>query len=301
MECQDYMPPRDEFRVTPSTSIETSFRHSGWKRQRQAVWAALVSLHVHPGRLDRFSNCGSGCCVEYSPSTGACRLSANYCHDRLCVPCAAARSAQVTRALLQGAAGRDVRFMTLTLRHSQTPLRSQIDRLYASFARLRRGAWFRSVCTGGAGVLEVKVGEDGLWHVHLHALVLGGFIDQRRLSQEWHSITGDSYIVDVRKVQNDQAVRYVGAYSGKPLDASIYRDPDRLREFALAIKGRRLINLWGDWAKLDLDAADPAAPVDWIVVGRLDQLVRDAGRGDPWATSLLNALHDSGIHRFDAS
>lgn len=39
------------------------------------------------------------------------------------------------------------------------------------------------------------------WHPHLHAIVLlDDWLDQGKLSAEWHRITGDSFIVDVRRI-----------------------------------------------------------------------------------------------------
>jgi hypothetical protein len=55
---------------------------------------------------------------------------------------------------------------------------------------------------GGVTSYEfTKKGDNG-WHPHIHALVLlDDFIDQAKLSQEWQAITGDSFIVDVRRVK----------------------------------------------------------------------------------------------------
>jgi hypothetical protein len=287
--------PRDEFRVTPITPLETAFRHAGWKHLRRQTFDCLCRCGASASRIDRFANCGSGCCVEANEATGETRFSANYCHDRLCRPCGAARSANVTRALIAEAGTRTVRFVTFTLRHSQTPLNDQIDRLYRSFAALRRRQWFMSKCSGGAAVLEVKLGREGLWHVHLHCLLLGTFLDQRALSAEWHSVTGDSFIVDVRRVDRGQeAIRYCASYVGKPVDASIYQNPDKLDEAARALHGRRVVNTWGEWARLNLEADTPTDG-NWVVVGRLGTLVRDAAAGDVNAQLLLAGLCNRGL------
>jgi hypothetical protein len=283
-------PPRDEFCLQPLRPEEAIFRHSGWRLTRQRVYESLCRLHVGGTRLEKFCHCGGAAYVEISPSAGTVRLTANYCRDRCCVPCGAARSAQVTRSLVREAAGKTVRFLTLTLRHSRTPLTDQISRIYRDFSALRRRSWWKDRCTGGAAVLELKIAPDGLWHVHLHCLVLGSFMDQRELSRQWHAVTGDSWIVDIRKVHNEEAIRYVASYTGKPLDSSIYASPDRLDEFIAAIKGRRLVNTWGCWSRIDIDAPDPEAPTDWVAVGRLVDLINDAERGDKWAIRLLDAL-----------
>ena len=44
--------------------------------------------------------------------------------------------------------------------------------------------------------------KTGEWHPHLHIFgVLEEWIDVQKLSATWHEITGDSYIVDVRRVK----------------------------------------------------------------------------------------------------
>lgn len=281
---------RDEFRVTPIDSDETAFRHSGWAVRRRQTHQCLNRIGASSSRLDRFCNCGSGCCVEVNDTSGQVRLAANYCRDRLCVPCGRSRSARVTNALIKESKGRTVRFATFTLRHSVTPLADQIDRLYRSFAAMKRRSWWRARCTGGAAVLEIKLGREGLWHVHLHTLLIGRFMEQKQLASEWHAVTGDSYIVDIRKVDTGaNAIRYCASYVGKPVDAGIYESPDKLDETARALHGRRVINTWGCWAKLELDA-DEDEGGNWIVVGRLSRLLRDAASGDRAAQMMVRAL-----------
>lgn len=55
---------------------------------------------------------------------------------------------------------------------------------------------------GGITSYEFTKKDEGDWHPHIHALVmLDDFIDQEQLSQEWEQITGDSYIVDIRRIK----------------------------------------------------------------------------------------------------
>lgn len=270
---------------------EAAFRHSGWSARRRHIFEQLCRLRVGRHRLDRYANCGAQCRVAYSPARDAWRLQAFYCRDRLCQPCGLARSTLIAANLCRHCHGRSTRFVTLTLRHSATPLRDQIDRLYRSLAALRRRVWFRNRVDGGVAILEVKIGADGLWHVHLHCLMEGSFLPQRELAAEWHAVTGDSFIVDVRAVGAALLeVRYVAAYAGKPLDASVCRDAGKLAEFIVAIKGRRLCHTWGSWRGLDLDAATDDGPDDWIPVAPLRDLLLDASRGDPGALSILDSL-----------
>jgi hypothetical protein len=55
---------------------------------------------------------------------------------------------------------------------------------------------------GGITSYEFTKKAEGDWHPHIHALVmLDDFIDQKALSAEWLDITGDSYIVDIRRIK----------------------------------------------------------------------------------------------------
>ena len=44
--------------------------------------------------------------------------------------------------------------------------------------------------------------KTGEWHPHIHIFALvDSWIDQQEFAEYWHSITGDSYIVDVRRAK----------------------------------------------------------------------------------------------------
>jgi hypothetical protein len=286
----DYTAPRDEFRVPPISQLETTFRHSGWAICRQRVWDQLNDGTQSINRVDRFANCGSGAVVQYSHKEDRVRISANYCHDRLCLPCAAAKAAQVKANIITACQGKLVRFMTLTLRHSRSSLRDQVDRLYREFAILRRRRFFKSNVAGGIAVMETKLSDrDGLWHVHLHCLIETKWLDQKQLSQEWLAVTGDSSIVDIRQVQGEEAIRYVAKYAAKGTDNSTYTQPEALREYIAAIKGRRLILAWGSFRGRDYTAV-PEDPGDWVSLGSLGKLAAEARCGNVTAHRILEQL-----------
>jgi hypothetical protein len=228
--------------------------------------------------------------VEWSPEEKRWRLAANYCRDRCCQPCGRARSAQVEAALRAWVGDRSLRFITLTLKHTpHLKLQEQLERLYRSFSSLRRRNWWKDKVKGGVAVLEVKIGKDGLWHPHLHLLLESSYLPQQGLSHEWLAVTGDSYIVDVRKVsQEKNELKYVCSYVGKPLDSSIYNVPEMLDAFVIAIKGRRLILPFGTWHKLSLESEIADGGV-WVCMGPLWKLLRDA-HTDPHAATILALL-----------
>jgi hypothetical protein len=279
------------FDLCPASAEETSFRHGGWSPRRRKVWDALLRTHASQHRLQAFKYCGASLWVQKSLAGDDLRLVANYCHDRFCVPCQTGRAANIAKQIEAIIRDRSPRFLTLTLRASPTPLNDQIDRLYREFAALRRRAAWRSKVVGGAAFLEVKIGErSGLWHPHLHVLIEGTYFDQRALSREWHSVTGDSSIVDIRAIDRaEDRARYVTKYVTKPADASVFAVQALLDEFMLAMKGRRLMFTFGTWTKIKLQP-DPDEAGEWTNVGGVDALMNRARDGDEEAQRWISAV-----------
>lgn len=95
---------------------------------------------------------------------------------------------------------------------------------------------------GAVWSYEIKRGKgSGLWHPHLHMIALAeNQPDQQHLSAEWHNITGDSYIVDVRPISQDdpaegfmEVFKYAVKFSDQP-------PADTLQAW-LTLKGKRLL------------------------------------------------------------
>ena len=99
---------------------------------------------------------------------------------------------------------------------------------------------------GGVFSIEVKRGQgSGLWHPHVHMIWLCEDVpDKFRLSQEWHNITGDSYIVDVREFYGETIVEgffEVFKYALKFSDMAL---SDNWQAFE-TLKGKRLVDNFG--------------------------------------------------------
>ena len=288
---EEICPPTDvhpDYRMEPLSTEEWSFRHAGWRHHRRNVLRAMASCCPNT-RRERFNCCGSGCRVLSTHDGKRWKLAANYCRDRLCIPCGIARGREIAACLQPRVTTRTL-FVTLTLRHSQTPLADQIDRLYRSFAALRRRKWFpRNV--GGAAFLEVKISsKSGLWHPHLHVLMDCHYLPQDQLSREWQAVTGDSSIVDVRRARDPGEVSsYVAKYVGKPASTDILNNHDKLVEFILAIRSRRLCLTFGPWRGTPLHMK-PTDGAEWKDHGRLDEIIIRARGGDQAAARILTAI-----------
>lgn len=272
--------------------VSVSFRHSGWASRRKMVRAALDAIGVKDKRLAAFDSCGFGGWVWQSPDDpNVYRTTGNYCHDRWCLPCGAARGRTIARNLAAIVKGKRTRFVTLTLANRKEPLADTLKALVRYFGRLRRSKFWTAAVTGGASFLEVKRSKDGKsWHPHLHIVVEGKFLHQGTLKAIWYKITNDSFIVDVRAVHcEDELIQYVTKYVSKPLDKSIFSDADTTEQAIQAMHGKRTCTTFGTWRGQDLTTVED--DTEWISVGPLAELIREAKNGDAGARHVLSRLH----------
>lgn len=304
-----------------SADLEAGFRHSGWERDRRRVWDAMVQLHdcydagenpreassalfavkpaIPAARLRRFGSCGQNSWISRSTKIADhLRIQCDRCHDRFCRICARERGSIVRERILLHCADRKTKFLTLTLKHRGEPLADMIDRILRCFRNLRAlPLWVKHV-QGGVAVLEIKLGKAGTaWHVHLHCLVEGSYVDQHRLSAAWLAVTGDSYIVDIRQVRDAvTGVNYVTKYLQKPLSQDVMISPPHLREAIVALRGRRLVSTFGSWRGIVLNDAAIEETIDdrfkeqWLPLIPLKECIARAAAGDAWCAGIIRTL-----------
>lgn len=99
---------------------------------------------------------------------------------------------------------------------------------------------------GGVFSIEVKRGQgSGLWHPHVHMIWLcESEPDKVKLSKEWHSITGDSYIVDVREFYGNSIVDGFLEVFKYALKFSDMEHSDNWHAFQ-TLQGKRLVDNFG--------------------------------------------------------
>lgn len=280
----------------PAHAAETQWRHARWAAKRSLVRQSLASTGTSVQTLANFDACGSTAVSQWSAKLGRRRLSAYYCHCRHCEPCARSKANKIAANLknkLAADRGRDFRFITLTLKHTDTPLLDQIKRLFASFKKLRLTKPWKESQRGGAFMLEVK--HDGhSWHPHLHAVVQGRFVDKVTLSGLWHKVTGDSFIVDIRKIdRGEDAAHYVTKYITKSTNDGVWSNPNLAAEWVIASRGLRTCNTFGSWRKFPLLDVDND-PKDWVAEDSLVNLIRRANAGELAAVHILADLRPAG-------
>ena len=197
----------------------------------------------------------------YIDVEGKAQLSMGRCRDRLCPSCSMFRGVEAANKTHEIVKLMDApRFLTLTVKHNDMPLRAQVDRLMVFFRELRKTRFWREKVTGGVYALELTLNpEKKQWHPHIHAVIDGKFIPHPALKAIWNEITGDSHIVHLRAVQSRrQIAKYIADYLAKPPDMSRWSNK-HIREFATALHSRRMINTFGCYHGKVVDPK-PAGP-----------------------------------------
>lgn len=239
----------------------------------------------------RLSRCADYLLFRHYFTVDKVRLhAAQFCKIHLLCPmCAIRRGAKALAAYLQ-------RFEAIKLQRPQ--LRAWMvtltvkdgDNLEERFKHLhksQRELWKRkqrgrgSVLDGVAGAVwsyEVKRGNgSGLWHPHLHMVALAEHEpDKFALSAEWESITGDSKIVDVRPIsQEDPATGFseVFKYAVKFSDQS---EADTVHAYQ-TLKRRRLLDCSGCFRGVEIPESLLDEPLDGLPYVEL--LYRFMGKG----------------------
>jgi hypothetical protein len=296
-------PKPNPYRRPIATPDETEFRHKAWEEKRKAVYAALEASHVAINSLQAFSECGAECTIEYNREEGKYRLKASYCKSRWCEPCMRAKGnlmAQNLRDHVLGIGEEHIRFVTLTIRHTNLPLTQQIDNLLRWYKQLRATPIWKNSQHGGASTVEIKWNEKTQeWHPHLHILCEGVWMHQGELSDTWRDITGGSWEVKIEKLKKGKDMAwYLCKYVSKAVNDDVWQNPERAKEFVEALKGRRMCATFGCWRGVKLQAKPPQTG-KWTRVATLNEVAAAFRRGETWAIKLLDKMWNE--MRYDPS
>lgn len=290
-------------RTSPYDTWYQNHRHRGDGPDRELTYTTLQSLSTSEAVLSRFKQCGSGAWVQrHKQCPHLIRLTSDKCRHRLCPACARERGAIVRKNLthLTSQCPRRLALVTFTLAHVHRPLKERLDHLFESFKQLRRLHLWKLNVRAGVSIVEIKRGQDGDWHPHLHILIDAAWMDQRSLSAAWKACSLDSFIVDIRRISSKNGVNYVTKYVSKPVDTSCKITADVYREFITATKGRRLIAGLGAWRgvplarnvaeEIDLSTDLDQSPEMWTNVGPLSEILERAHAGEAYAIQTLQLL-----------
>jgi len=187
-----------------------------------------VPLLAYIHEQDSLLGCKVGWCGswlyfrEWAASAQTRLLNANFCKKHtLCQACAVRRAGKLVEAyspkveaVMKERPELIPVMITLTIKNGPN-LAERLEHLKASkselFEQARKGRstsgrhasieWCK--VAGSLCATEVTMSKDGQWHPHCHVFaLLTDYVSQEKLSEEWHKITGDSFVVGVTKCKN---------------------------------------------------------------------------------------------------
>ena len=259
----------------------------------------MGTIRKHQAIADRVRGCGDYLLFRHFFTIDTVKLhAASFCMKHLLCPlCAIRRGAKALGAYLdrfesikRSNARLGAFLVTLTVKDGPD-LRERFKHLH----KAQRELWMRkhrgrgSVLDGVEGAVwsyEIKRGQDsGLWHPHLHMIALSETMpDAERLSRDWHEITGDSFIVDVRPIsQEDPASGFVEVFK-YAVKFSDQEPADTVHAWEV-LAGKRLLGSAGCFRGVEIPEDLTDDPGDYLGLPYVDLLFRYLGGRYQRATS----------------
>ena len=207
-----------------------SLKHRA-KKQEKYLWTLFTpgnpsdESQLAVKSAQKLSECGNYLLFKNYFTVGEIRLSKmQTCQQHLLCPfCAALRASKsmqkylerIDQVLQENRKLKPV-LITLTVKNG-SDLAERSEHLMKSFRALlerrrdyeKKGRGFNEFCKvqGAMYSYENTFNEKtDEWHPHIHMFALvDQWIDQQEFSEYWHSITGDSMVLDVRRVKKEKA------------------------------------------------------------------------------------------------
>lgn len=218
---------------------------------------------------DALGDCGNYATFREYFTIGQTRL-AKMCTCRkhlICPLCAIRRGAKALRVYLARveslrAADPSLKayMVTLTVKNGDD-LRERFTHLAGNLRTLHRRRSRNNtdseVLKARSAVWSYEFTQRGRgWHPHVHAVWLCHQApDSFKLAREWQALTGDSYIVDVRPMDEADPVAAFLEVFKYALKFSDLADPDRLHAYK-TLKGKRLQDSFGALRGLDVEPSE---------------------------------------------
>lgn len=234
------MPVKKDYKVFSSKNQEKSFEfpHEWLKKWvfRRAKTMEVAKAYENYGddhlktKSKKLKQCGSfmlfDSCPNISEGHTKTLTSGNFCDDRLCSICNKRRAiSQISslipsiREQLHENSSYKLIFLTLTIKNL-----SKIDKIvYKNLLKNWRKFQYNFLlgrttkrkengekcnvyngsCVGGIMTIETTYNNNKQnWHPHIHALLIcKDYLNQKKASEYWYKLTGDSFIVSLNKVR----------------------------------------------------------------------------------------------------
>lgn len=250
-------------------------RYSGLKTRSRAMAGFIDGLREPKKRPDierihsEITRCADYLVFHDYYTVDQLRLvKAHTCKKHLLCPfCAARRAAKMVEknlpkveAVMASQTAYKPVMLTFTVKNG-FDLKERFDHLRKALRRLKqrrrdteRGKAYTefSKVAGAIQSYEITNHDENGWHPHVHMVaLLTDWVDQKALSQEWQEITGDSFIVDIRRIKPKDvgaggvdiasAMVEVCKYALKFQDMTL---PDTWHAFQV-LRGKRLVDSFG--------------------------------------------------------
>lgn len=239
------------------------------------AWQASGNFYYHVDEVlntdyvSKWEACRRGAWFARHVDTGEVRVFTRACRLRWCSLCSSARRAFITvevAAWIRQASY--PKFLTLTLKHSNAPLLHQINSLYEYFRKYRHAKFFSDNTYGGIWFFQIKRAKHtGQWHPHIHCIIEGKYMQQRKLSKLWYRITSGSKIVDIRPIRDQaKAANEVARYASAPAEVSSLKPSDYYEVFS-SVHSRKTCGTWGSARSVLLKQPTASDKDSWRSVG----------------------------------
>lgn len=238
---------RNEYGIKALFGVIIWRLYLGWykrDRYRRRISGVLRSVGMSK-QADNFDKCGQHVYNLECCQCGYVHEVTFHCKLRVCPDCGWSRKVEFMKAYADAlrSLGR-LRFITLTLKNVAN-LKDGVARLRRCFNKLRHRKDYKHRIKGGLYGIEATVGSDELWHVHLHCIYGGAWIEQAKLADDWEKITGDSRIVYIQAVKHGRSpIGYILKYVNKH-DSIVQAGDDKVGEYVSVLYKTRLLQPFG--------------------------------------------------------
>jgi hypothetical protein len=121
---------------------------------------------------------------------------------------------------------KNAKMLTLTLKRRGENLKQDLDRLGDCLQRFKKTKNWKENVSSYFGSKEVVDGN-----VHAHIIISSRFWDQKDISKLWKEITGEDFIVDIRKLKNpEKAIKEVFKYIVKDTNKKTLKEVSDFRK-----------------------------------------------------------------------
>lgn len=256
--------------ISPNlTYRELRIRNTSEEHEASQELYEALDRRDSANRLELFYKCRTFAFFAWHRPTGSVRVSSNACRLRWCPICSGSKAKQITFGLEKYVRSlKTPKFLTLTQKHSNAPLKHQIDSLYKNFQKLRRAKLWKDKVKGGIWFFQIKKSkESGQWHPHLHICLDAEYIWREDLSKLWLSITLTSNVIDIRAVKTPKkTAEYIARYSARPSSLSSLNQDERIEVFD-SLHRRRICGCFGSAHGLNLTSPESPDHSEYVNIG----------------------------------